>query len=260
MGKPTGFMESSVCPRRLSRRKPRSIIGIRRTSTTSRRACKARAAWMRHPFCNNGCPVKQHHPGLERPRLSRQVEGGDRGLHSTNNFPDFTGRSARRRCEAACTLNINNDDRSASSRSSTRSSTRAGRWLDRAAAAATKTGKKVAVVGSGPAGRRPQQLARVGHDVTVFEKTTGPAACSAWHPRLQARQVGDRTRASSRWKPKASPSATRHRRPCRSCRRHRLRRHRRTSSRPNKIQSEFDAVILATGSKCRATCRSRAVS
>jgi glutamate synthase (NADPH/NADH) small chain len=94
-------------------------------------------------------------------------------LHQTNNFPEFTGRVCPAPCEAACTLNVNDDPVGIKSIEHA--------IIDRAWAegwvqpqpAAVKTGKKVAVVGSGPAGlAAAQQLARVGHDVTVFEKNS----------------------------------------------------------------------------------------
>jgi glutamate synthase (NADPH/NADH) small chain len=92
-------------------------------------------------------------------------------LHSTNNFPEFTGRICPAPCEAACTLNVNGDAvgiKSIEHAIIDRAWTEG--WVT-AQPAKTKTGKKVAVVGSGPAGMAAaQQLARVGHDVTLFEK------------------------------------------------------------------------------------------
>jgi glutamate synthase (NADPH) small chain len=94
-------------------------------------------------------------------------------LHQTNNFPEFTGRVCPAPCEAACTLNVNDDPVGIKSIEHA--------IIDRAWAEgwvqpqppAVKTGKKVAVVGSGPAGlAAAQQLARAGHDVTVFEKNS----------------------------------------------------------------------------------------
>jgi glutamate synthase (NADPH/NADH) small chain len=92
-------------------------------------------------------------------------------LHSTNNFPEFTGRICPAPCEAACTLNVNGD---AVGIKSIEHAIIDRAWIEgwvTAQPAKTKTGKKVAVVGSGPAGMAAaQQLARVGHDVTLFEK------------------------------------------------------------------------------------------
>jgi glutamate synthase (NADPH/NADH) small chain len=93
-------------------------------------------------------------------------------LHSTNNFPEFTGRICPAPCEAACTLNVNDDAVGIKSiEHAIIDRAWAEGWVQAAAAQAVKTGKKVAVVGSGPAGMAAaQQLARAGHDVTVFEK------------------------------------------------------------------------------------------
>src|SRR6185436_6342517 len=89
-------------------------------------------------------------------------------LHSTNNFPEFTGRVCPAPCEEACVLRINEDP--VGIKSIEHAVVEKG-WV-RAQPAEHKTGKKVAVVGSGPAGLAcAQQLARAGHDVTVFEKS-----------------------------------------------------------------------------------------
>ncbi|MFY9812378.1 glutamate synthase subunit beta [Aquabacterium sp.] len=123
------------------------------------------------PFCNNGCPVNNIIPDFNDLVYQGDWKNAIEVLHSTNNFPDFTGRVCPAPCEAACVLNINNDAVGIKSIEHA--------IIDRAWAegwvkpqpAAVKTGKKVAVVGSGPAGMAAaQQLARVGHAVTVFEK------------------------------------------------------------------------------------------
>ena len=124
------------------------------------------------PFCNNGCPVNNLIPDWNDLVYRQNWRAALDTLHSTNNFPEFTGRICPAPCEAACTLNINNDavgiksiehaiiDKGWSS----------GWVLPQPPA--RKTGKKVAVVGSGPAGLAcAQQLARAGHSVTVFEKS-----------------------------------------------------------------------------------------
>jgi len=123
------------------------------------------------PFCHNGCPVNNIIPDWnELVRRDRWREALD-VLHSTNNFPEFTGRICPAPCEAACTLNI--DDNPVTIKSIECAIVDRG-WQEGwivPQAPANKTGKRVAVVGSGPAGLAcSQQLARAGHGVTLFEK------------------------------------------------------------------------------------------
>ncbi len=123
------------------------------------------------PFCHNGCPVNNLIPDWnELVRRDRWRDALD-VLHSTNNFPEFTGRICPAPCEAACTLNI--DDNPVTIKSIECSIVDRGweeGWIG-PLVAARKTGKRVAVVGSGPAGMAcAQQLARAGHAVTLFEK------------------------------------------------------------------------------------------
>jgi glutamate synthase (NADPH/NADH) small chain len=123
------------------------------------------------PFCNSGCPVNNNIPDFNDAVYRGDWRVALEILHSTNNFPEMTGRICPAPCEAACTLGINADA------VGIKSLERA--IIDKAGengwvvpmVAAVKTGKRVAVVGSGPAGlAAAQQLARAGHDVTVFEK------------------------------------------------------------------------------------------
>jgi glutamate synthase (NADPH/NADH) small chain len=123
------------------------------------------------PFCNNGCPVNNIIPDFNDLVYRADWKNAFAVLDSTNNFPEFTGRICPAPCEAACTLNINDDPVGIKSIEHA--------IIDRAWAegwvvprpAARKSGKSVAVVGSGPAGlAAAQQLARAGHDVTVFER------------------------------------------------------------------------------------------
>ncbi len=123
------------------------------------------------PFCHNGCPVNNLIPDWnELVRRGRWQAALD-VLHSTNNFPEFTGRICPAPCEASCTLNI--DDNPVTIKSIECSIVDRGweeGWIVPQAPVA-KTGKRVAVVGSGPAGMAcAQQLARAGHSVTLFEK------------------------------------------------------------------------------------------
>jgi glutamate synthase (NADPH/NADH) small chain len=126
------------------------------------------------PFCNNGCPVNNVIPDFNDLVYKGRPEDWKHAihvLHSTNNFPEFTGRICPAPCEAACTLNVNDD---AVGIKSIEHAIIDRAWAEgwvAAQPAKVKTGKTVAVVGSGPAGlAAAQQLARAGHSVTVFEK------------------------------------------------------------------------------------------
>ena len=123
------------------------------------------------PFCHQGCPVNNQIPDWNNLVYRDQWRTASENLHTTNNFPEFTGRICPAPCEASCTLNIID--------SPVTIKTIECQIVDRAwdegwiqpQVAAKKTGKTVAVVGSGPAGMAAaQQLARAGHSVTVFEK------------------------------------------------------------------------------------------
>ncbi len=125
------------------------------------------------PFCNSGCPVNNIIPDFNDLVFRGDWKTALDTLHSTNNFPEFTGRVCPAPCEAACTLNVNDD--AVGIKSIEHAIIDRG-WQEgwvTAQPPVAQTGKKVAVVGSGPAGlAAAQQLARVGHAVTVFEKNS----------------------------------------------------------------------------------------
>ena len=124
------------------------------------------------PFCMQGCPVNNIIPDFNDLVYRQDWKAAIETLHSTNNFPEFTGRVCPAPCEEACVLRINED---AVGIKSIEHAIIDKAWEEgwvRAQPAPHRTGKKVAVVGSGPAGLAcAQQLARAGHDVTVFEKS-----------------------------------------------------------------------------------------
>ena len=174
MGKVTGFLEYErleegyeAVEKRLKNYKE-FVIGLKPEQS---RIQGARCMDCGTPFCNNGCPVNNIIPDFNDLVYRGDWQNAINVLHSTNNFPEFTGRICPAPCEAACVLNINNDPVGIKSIEHA--------IIDRAWAegwvvpqpAAVRSGKKVAVVGAGPAGMAAaQQLARAGHDVTVFEK------------------------------------------------------------------------------------------
>ncbi len=127
------------------------------------------------PYCHNGCPVNNQIPDWNDLIYQGKWEEASRNLHSTNNFPEFTGRVCPAPCEESCTLNLEDVPvtiKTIECAIVDRAWTNG--WL-KPEIAPHKTGKKIAIVGSGPAGMAAaQQLARVGHHVEVFEKNAKP--------------------------------------------------------------------------------------
>ncbi len=174
MGKMTGFMEFERIEEGYKPVKERLknykefVVGLDDAQANKQ---AARCMDCGTPFCNSGCPVNNIIPDFNDLVYKGDWKNAIDVLHSTNNFPEFTGRICPAPCEAACTLNVNDDAVGIKSIEHA--------IIDRAwhegwvtpQLPKLKTGKKVAVVGSGPAGMAAaQQLARAGHDVTLFEK------------------------------------------------------------------------------------------
>lgn len=174
MGKVTGFkefarIEEGYAPvaERLNTYKE-FVIGLDATQSVTQ---AARCMDCGTPFCSNGCPVNNIIPDFNDLVYHEDWKNALDTLHSTNNFPEFTGRICPAPCEAACVINVNGD---AVGIKSIEHAIIDKAWQEgwvTPQPAAQKTGKKVAIVGAGPAGMAAaQQLARVGHDVTLFEK------------------------------------------------------------------------------------------
>jgi glutamate synthase (NADPH/NADH) small chain len=174
MGKITGFMEferieegyKPVAER--LKNYGEFVIGLTEEQSKTQ---AARCMDCGTPFCNNGCPVNNIIPDFNNLVFEGDWKNAIEVLHSTNNFPEFTGRICPAPCEAACVVNFNDDAVGIKSIEHA--------IIDRAWAegwvkprpAKVKTGKTVAIIGAGPAGlAAAQQLARAGHDVTLFEK------------------------------------------------------------------------------------------
>ena len=174
MGKPTGFME---IPRETPTRRPipdrvHDFLEVYNPFPEEKlRAQGARCMDCGIPFCHQGCPLGNLIPDWNDLVFKNQWRAAIDRLHATNNFPEFTGRLCPAPCEASCVLGINNDPVAIKQVEQS--------IIDRAwdegwvtpEPPKVRTGKTVAVVGSGPAGlAAAQQLARAGHSVTVFER------------------------------------------------------------------------------------------
>jgi glutamate synthase (NADPH/NADH) small chain len=201
------------------------------------------------PFCNSGCPVNNIIPDFNDLVYRNDWRNASAVLHSTNNFPEFTGRICPAPCEAACTLNINDD---AVGIKSIEHAIADRAWAEGWLAPQppkVKTGKKVAVVGSGPAGlAAAQQLARAGHDVTVFEKNDRVGGLLRYGipdfklekshidrrvEQMQGEGVTFRTGVLVGALPKGSKVTN----------------HAKQTISPEQLKAEFDAVLLAGGAE-----------
>ncbi len=175
MGKVTGFMELArieevALPPQERVQNYREFVLPLTDDAASKQGARCMDCGI--PFCQSGCPVNNVIPDWNDLVYRKQWRAALDVLHSTNNFPEFTGRICPAPCEAACTLNINDDAVGIKSIEHF--------IIDRGwdegwvvpQPPRTKTGKRVAVVGSGPAGLAcAQQLARAGHDVVLYEKS-----------------------------------------------------------------------------------------
>jgi glutamate synthase (NADPH/NADH) small chain len=174
MGKATGFLEferlseQNLPPQERLKNYKEFVLHL---SDDEAKIQGARCMDCGIPFCNNGCPVNNIIPDWNDLVYQQNWEEAIKILHSTNNFPEFTGRICPAPCEAACTLNINAD---AVGIKSIEHAIIDKAWelgLVKPQIAPHKTGKTIAVIGSGPAGMAAaQQLARAGHCVDVLEK------------------------------------------------------------------------------------------
>ena len=174
MGKVTGFLEYQrlhEASENKDARKKHYHEFVLRLDDSAAKIQGARCMDCGIPFCMSGCPVNNIIPDFNDLVFRQNWKDAIETLHSTNNFPEFTGRICPAPCEEACTLRINNDPVGIKSIEHA--------IVDKAweegwvvpQPSAVKTGKRIAVVGSGPAGLAcAQQLARAGHAVVVFEK------------------------------------------------------------------------------------------
>ena len=178
MGKPTGFLEFErhdrgyLPPEERKQNYKEFVVPL---SEGEVRTQAARCMDCGIPYCHTGCPINNQIPDWNDLVYHADWEDAARNLHSTNNFPEFTGRVCPAPCEAACTLNLEDVPVTIKTIENTIAE-RAWdeKWLE-PEPAKVKTGKRVAIVGSGPAGlAAAQQLCRAGHEVHVYEKNAYP--------------------------------------------------------------------------------------
>jgi len=178
MGKVTGFLEID---RQVQKYRPASdrVRNFREFTIplTDEEVGKQAARCMDCgiPYCHGdtGCPVHNQIPDWNDLIYADDWEEAVNNLHSTNNFPEFTGRICPAPCEEACTLNLEDEPVAIKTVEQAIADKAYSLGMIKPQRAALKTGKKVAIIGSGPAGlAAAQQLARVGHEVHVYERET----------------------------------------------------------------------------------------
>jgi len=174
VGKPTGFLEfERVLPgRRAAEERVKDWFEIyQEFPQASLQQQGARCMECGVPFCHSGCPVNNHIPDWNDLVYHGRWEEAVRRLHSTNNFPEFTGRICPAPCEAACVLGINQPPVTIKQIEKTIVERGWAEGWIQPELPSENSGKKVAVIGSGPAGlAAAQQLCRAGHAVTVYDK------------------------------------------------------------------------------------------
>src|SRR5579871_3200230 len=174
MGKLTGFLEIDRRDRRYAPASDRIRHYREFVIPLSEEATRDQAARCMNcgiPYCHTGCPVNNQIPDWNDLVYRGNWQEASLNLHSTNNFPEFTGRVCPAPCEASCTLNLEDNPVTIKTIECAIVDWAYEKGWIKPEPAGVRTGKRIAVVGSGPAGLAcAQQLARAGHQVHVFEK------------------------------------------------------------------------------------------
>jgi glutamate synthase (NADPH) small chain len=240
MGKPTGFMEferhdRAYLPAEERTKHYKEFVVPLADGELTKQASRCMDCGI--PFCHTGCPVNNQIPDWNDLVFTGKWQEAAANLHSTNNFPEVTGRICPAPCEAACTLNI--DDKPVTIKS-IESAIADRAWAEgwiKPQPASHKTGKRIAIVGSGPAGlAAAQQLGRAGHDVHVFERNAYPGGLLRYGiPDFKMEKIVVERRVSQM----EGEGVTFH---CNAAIG--------TGGRPlSELSAEFDAVLLASGAE-----------